>query len=479
MSKSALFKAIFFIGLFALGIRETMDPDLWWHLKTGEYTLSHTIPRTDLFSYTTFGQPWIAHEWLSEVIMFKIYKWFGFGGLMGFFAALLPLCFYWVYCRISKVFLPLSVFAGLLGATMVSFFWGARPQVFNVVLLSFFLWLLEAVQMRRIKFGWFGVLPIVMVLWANLHSGFVLGLFLLGCFWLAQGLEELSPRSEAWLSKKERYGFLILICFCAGAMGLNPHGYEIFSYPFLTLGNSAQQDFIAEWQSPNFHLGLFQFFLLIVLLGIGSLAINSKKVSWFEFILYLGSLAASLVSVRHIPFFIIVSIPIICKSAQNKFFEVTPLFIVEPQSGFIKTFNLVFFTVLVVASIFYVEFKVRENSQKVNVHELAPAVDFLTEKGWQNLRGLNAYDWGGYLIWRGIKVFIDGRADLYQDSILKDYRAITDIAPRWDDFLKNYKIDYVLFRKEAPLSNILTKRDDWAIAYESPKVVLFKKLIKD
>src|SRR5712675_1254675 len=76
-----IFLTVLFLGLFAMAARNVTDPDLWWHLKTGQYIAEHhTIPRTAPFSYTRAGQPWVAHEWLTELLLYQIHSIAGWGG---------------------------------------------------------------------------------------------------------------------------------------------------------------------------------------------------------------------------------------------------------------------------------------------------------------------------------------------------------------------------------------------------------------
>src|ERR1700727_2420734 len=83
-----VFVTILFIGTFTLATRNVIDPDVWWHLKTGEYIAVHkSIPHVDIFSFTRAGQPWIAHEWLSDVLLYGIYRAASWGGLIAVFAA--------------------------------------------------------------------------------------------------------------------------------------------------------------------------------------------------------------------------------------------------------------------------------------------------------------------------------------------------------------------------------------------------------
>jgi hypothetical protein len=93
MTVKRLFAILLGVALFAMSVRETIDPDLWWHLRTGEAILQIGIPRTDLFSYTVPTHEWIVQQWLTDLLMWLIYSGVGLDGLSVFFAALVMVTF--------------------------------------------------------------------------------------------------------------------------------------------------------------------------------------------------------------------------------------------------------------------------------------------------------------------------------------------------------------------------------------------------
>ena len=86
-----IFLAVVFLGLFGMAARNVSDPDVWWHLKAGQYISEHrSVPHNDPFSYTRAGQPWVAHEWLTELFLYQLERMAGFGGLIIFFLIVEP-----------------------------------------------------------------------------------------------------------------------------------------------------------------------------------------------------------------------------------------------------------------------------------------------------------------------------------------------------------------------------------------------------
>src|SRR5256885_10309224 len=177
------FRTIFGVYVFAYAFffaaRPLSDGDFWWHLKTGEYIINtHTIPRTDFFSFTNYGRAWVAHEWLSEVIFYEIYSKFGFNVLIVVFAILIALAFWITFNRTDSHPL-IACFAALLGVWAILPDIGVRPRVFTLLLSSVYLVLLGRF-VRRGKGRDLWWLAPLMALWVNLHGGVLIGLVLTG-----------------------------------------------------------------------------------------------------------------------------------------------------------------------------------------------------------------------------------------------------------------------------------------------------------
>src|SRR5579862_394816 len=131
-----VFLAILALGLFTMTARAVTDPDVWWHLRTGQLILqNHGVFHTDPYSFTRSGQPWINHEWLSEVLLFGVYRVAGFGGLIVAFSAIISTTYLLVFARSAGR----PYLAGLMtlwGAMASGSSWGVRPQMFSLLLAS-------------------------------------------------------------------------------------------------------------------------------------------------------------------------------------------------------------------------------------------------------------------------------------------------------------------------------------------------------
>src|ERR1700678_1135369 len=186
LNTTRTFIAVLFLGLFAMSARTATDPDLWWHLKTGEFISAHkSVPHADPFSFTRAGEPWIAHEWLTELLLYQIQRTAGFAALSVIFAAILCAAFFFLYSRCGPA--PyISGIATLCAAWATMPTWGVRPQVISLLLTSLWLLILERSGRNPNLLWW--TLPLTL-LWANLHAGFALGLAFFHLFLPGQWIE--------------------------------------------------------------------------------------------------------------------------------------------------------------------------------------------------------------------------------------------------------------------------------------------------
>ncbi len=468
-----LFVSILFIALFVMTTREISDPDFWWHLSTGKYIVeTHTIPHADIFSLTNAGRLWVTHEWLAEIFIFVLYTLGSFPLLILIFSALMTLSFALVYLR-SPGQPYIAAFAVMLAALATAPTWGVRPQMLSLLLTSVFLWILD----RKGRSIW--SLPFLMLLWVNLHSGYALGIVIVGVYVLGEivsgfkiagsKLTVHAPHSPLWR----------VLLLCLVAVLFNPNGVTMYLYPFETLTSATMQAYIQEWFSPDFHLIEFQPFAWLLLATLAAIAWSGKRTSLVQTILLVGFGYAALRSARHIPLYAIIATPILAEHVW---------YIIESQgwANVLNTrrqmtriatiVNWILLTMIVLAGIARVAIVVANQAETERAKFPAAATDFIQA---QNIEGgiYNTYAWGGYLIWRmypQARVFIDGRADVYGDAFienvyLKAYRGGVD----WHEPLERYNVRVVLIEPNAPLAAQLARAATWKQVYRDPQAVVF------
>ena len=182
-----IFAAVLF---FAFALVSTTDPDYWWHLRAGQLIVDNgAVPTTDPFSFTAEGKPWVAHEWLSEVVIYGVQSAGGYGLALLLFAAIALGTLLLTY-RASlwlgasrKAAVLLFVWAGVMTVP----YWTVRPQVFTWFLFAAFITV--CLQHRAGEKNRLWLLPPLMVLWANLHLGYAFGLAVLGAYAFSLAVE--------------------------------------------------------------------------------------------------------------------------------------------------------------------------------------------------------------------------------------------------------------------------------------------------
>lgn len=485
------------LAVFAMASRVSMASDTWWHLATGRFILEHgRIPLEDVFSYTRAGQPWLgaAVGWLMQITLFAIYTGFGFGGLNIWTALMVTLTFMVLYHTLSGG--PfLRAFIIILAVMTSAVYWAARPYLMTFLLAAITLKILEDFQWQRKDRLW--LLPVLMLLWVNSHGGWAIGPMLWGLYGLGEGLRWLwrarrpggllpTRFNKEWLMSGLRgpVGRLLLIgVLMAVAVCMNPAGPRMLAYPFDTVSIRALQDYIAEWQTPDFHKLNVQPFLWLLFLTIGAIGASDEKLNFTEFLLLITFTYLSLSAARNIALFALVAPIILTRHAAPWFDRLGErLGLVNldqpPSSRTQKVLNWVLLVVLFLAAAIKAAsvFPTETNWSYISSHYPQQAVAYLQVEQPEG-RLFNAYNWGGYLVWQlpQYPVFVDGRTDLYGDEILGQWFQIVRGEPGWRDLLDDWQVSLVLIEPETPLARELAhegwlqlQKDDTSVLLQKP-----------
>jgi len=473
-----LLAIVFFLLLFTMAVRELRDPDFWWHLATGRYIWqTKSIPRHDIFSYTVPHHRWITHEWLSQVIIWALYLLGGLPLLILVAALVITLSFGLVYVQCEGR--PhWAVFTVLLGALDSAITWGVRPQMLNVLSAAAFAFLFYQYKVRKRNLLW--LYPLLTVLWVNLHSGFFLGLVMLGCFIVGEGAQRLLGYAhEDTLSWSRIRNLALALGASIIAALLNPNTYEMLLYPFGTLGSRAMQTYIQEWASPNFHQPQYWPFALLLLGTAAAMTLSRRAVDLTELLLFCSFGLAGLISARHIPLFAIVATPILTGHlvawSRDRFpRRFRPSY--SSSGGATVILNWVLLLVIGAGCALRCAQVIGNNPRALQEYYPLAALDYIESAGLSQARMYNSYNWGGYLLWRGYRVFIDGRADVYGDEFINEYLLAYQLRGDWRQPLEKYSVDYVLIESRASLATLLTESADWEKVYEDEVAVVFTRV---
>lgn len=372
------------------------DGDSWWHLAAGGWMLDHrAVLKSDVFSFSMPGRAWNAQEWLAEIAMALSYRAAGWNGLHLLFGtatgAAAALVAYHVRARLAGM--P-ALLVSLIGLACVTGSLLARPHLLALPLLA--LWSMGLLQARERKHapGWW--LVAVMLLWANLHGSFAFGLALAAVFTLEAVLEDRAAL-KGW-------GLFLLVSIIAA--GINPQGVLGLLFPFqlLLLGGIRA---IGEW-APTGLRQLTPFaFALVGLVCLG--AAGKLKLPLLRTLILIGLVYLALAHVRHQMLFGIVA-PMLVAPALGKSWppqaRIVPAWLMPVGAGLLA--------LLIVARLMVPTSRGDDRVTPMTALAHVP----LTLRAQPVL---NAYDFGGYLIFSGVKVFVDGRTDMYGDEFLGRY----------------------------------------------------------
>jgi len=473
-----LFLIILFSSIFYLSLRPIIDPDFWWHLRTGQLMeQTKAILRVDPFSWTARGKPWITHEWLSELFIYQIYKVGSYQLLTLSFSILITASLFFSYIRCPMASKPyVAGFSLLLGAVASGPLWGVRPQMITLLFTSLFLYLLDRYR-KNSQLSTLIPIPLIMLLWVNLHAGYILGIaveitYIIG--WAIE-LAVLKFWKKESIDRTTKTKFLILVGVLGASllvMPINPAGLRIFTYPFQTLFDPAMQKYIQEWLSPDFHALIWQPFALLILVLIGSGMVGKHRISITKIILALGFGFAALRSARHVPLFAIVVIPVLAEQFSS-LIKINPS--AQAPSRLLRWTNTLMICAIALVMILTLIQLPGKQEEAMAINYPKEAVEWIIKNKPQG-KLFNSYNWGGYLIWRlypEYPVYIDGRADLYGGTFLFNYFDIYSVKSGWEEKLNQENIQVVIVESDSKLADALEQSSAWKISFEDNVSVVF------
>jgi len=436
------------------------DADTWWHIAAGQWILAHhTVPTTDVFSFSAPGIAWNAHEWLTEILFagaFGLLGWSGVAALSGLAVAGALLIVTRRALRDGLTGLPLLALM-LIAFSLLSGSLLARPHLFGLLLLAFWTTgLLAAREKGRAPPLW---LAGVMLLWVNMHASFLLGLALVGPFAL-EALIEARPddRLKTFRGWALFGGSSTLICLC------NPQGFHAFVYPVFVM-NMKMLSAIVEWRPASFqHIEPMEIALLAL---IGLALFFPVRLKPLRLAVLLGLIHMALHQGRQQMVFAIVS-PLLLAGPMALVFpaRATP----DPardQRIFRGAFALM---ALLVAVRVMIPIR-RVDSPTAPLSALAAVPEVLRKKPV-----LNELGFGGFLIFSGVKPFIDGRTDMYGDPFFFRYdQMVEGDAKAFDEGVATFGFQWTLLPPAAPLSKILSTRPEWKRIYGDDFAVVYAR----
>jgi hypothetical protein len=441
--------------------RVLSSQDLYLHISVGNWILQHhMVPDHGIFSSSRPDAPWLAHEWLASLAIAALYDAFSWNGLLVATAAMLALAVGIVAFEVSRATsAPIALVCGLL-------VWGlclghtlARPHVATFPLFAF--WIATHVRARRQNRTPPVGVAALMVVWANIHGSFIIGP-VFTCMFAAEEVVEASSLRQATAALLRWSGFLAAtIAFAL----VTPFGLDGVVFPFTLLAKSTALAGITEWQpssaANNLPLIVWMILLLFVLLVRGT-TVRVSRAAMFILLLYMAF-------------------------AHQRFTELlalaTPLLLLDdfadayPEKSDLPVtaydpFEMRFVVPTICLALFVapvVSLTVISRYQRHGSDKFTPekAIDWVAK---HRLEGslMNAYNFAGYLIFRGYAPFIDGRVELYGNEFVTEYFTLDQFPA----LLDRYHISWTIFEPLNPRNVMLDQMPGWARAYADGDAVI-------
>jgi hypothetical protein len=433
--------------------------DTFWHLASGRWMLDHhAVLRHDVFSYTVAGRAWHTPEWGYDVVLAESVRAIGpvaFWILSAGLATLTVVAVAW-RCRVVGAGWTWTGLLSIETGAAVTLLLDDRPQMVSYLFFAVLLLVLRAARRRP---GWLWPVPLLFVAWANLHGSFLLGLGVLAL----EVAVTLVPARVGRVAVPDplRLGpALATLGASFLATLVNPFGPAVYTSALGVTFNSTVHQLISEWQSPNFHDPAVLAVLVVpALITVAYLAFARGEVPALELALVAVLFVAALDATRFVPYFAIAWCALAASCPPVRHEHLRPSLLVWPIVG-----------VLAVAFVHAPRYRAGEISASVPVR----AVAYLQHHPG---RVFSTYLWNDYLDWKGRRVFIDGRTELYTDNgVLQRYLAADRLTVDPDPTLRSYGVDYVLWPRGEALSIFLARDPGWVTVWESRDAAVFRHL---
>ncbi|MFH0891012.1 MAG: hypothetical protein V1856_03195, partial [Candidatus Liptonbacteria bacterium] len=472
--------ALFLMLVFCYAYRPIEDSDSFYHLKVGQLIWeTREMPHGDVFSYTAPGAFWVPHEWLAELIFYGVWSLVGFRGLIAFCALLAVLAYSLIYrmllargadYRLGSVLLFVFAYLGLE-------LWIPRPQVFAYLSLVALVWLMEKYRKEfRDRYLWLSAL--VVWFWANTNASFILGIVVLGWYFVAAYLSGRYPALAGGFGGGAPPRKILLTLFGAVTLAfLNPSGYHVWLYSWYIAPAVRALD-VFEWRPIWRYFFEFETKVFLgELLVAGAFLwwyIGWRKESrdWTLLGLVLGISLLPFISIRHVGFWPLVAILPLTVSVSSLLGRI--INDISPRKA------LIFLGALGLALLSGRIF-VWPKSYFNPDHVPAYAADFIEQN---EIKGpfFNLYNEGGYLIWRfwpKESVFIDGRSEVYALPVLQELYVIYHSGPGWEKIVdEKYGINYFILSYRGASERIIDLvraliGRNWPMVYWDDAVLIF------
>ena len=449
------------ISLFLL-LTMRVESDYFWHIKAGEYMFKNGILRKDVFSWILNGKYWMSHEWLFEVIIYVFKLLFGNYHMLIYGGICLVSLFLILFLGNKKNYLkniPFTLLWFVLSFILVAFV-QVRPHLISFCFVAttiYFLYdLYKDENSKKIYF-----LPIISILWSNLHGGSSNLSYLFCLVFLIGGLFSFnfSKIEAVRISRKQIIKYFVIMLLCMIGVCINIHGVKMFIYPYSNMLDNLMINSITEWQSTSLNNSQHYMYFALVIVVVFVMLFSKKKILFIDFILLGISVFLGLKSIRFWGYtYVIMSFVIFNYIEKRKYDSGTVLCI-----NVISLIGILFF-------VFNFSTVVNRFNNRLIDQEI---ISIIKEEKPSKL--FNMYNYGGELVYNDILVFVDGRADLYSKYNYLDYLNISTLNDDYVKLISKYNFDYFLVDSNYPINTYLKYDTKYEEIISIDGVILYKK----
>ncbi len=469
---------IFYIFLFLICLSFAShalgyDYDLWARLIVGQSVIEtgHVLTR-DFLSYTPTHE-WIDHEWGASVIIYAFQHLFGAAGIIWLQSILTFLIFYFAFKvielnvpkEISKYNIVFYFFA--IYVMQDVFFYPVRCHMFTFMFFAMFLYILEYVRVKQ-NYKVLAILPILIILWNNIHGGVVAGLGLILVYAIGEAL-----------NKKEFKPYLITLLVSIPLMLINPYGAKYLK--FLLMANTMKRADIVEWWgifSPYHMYSYFAFkYFMFFILGLECVKVFKEGFSYAradktKFLLILITTILAIQHLKLIRFFVIIAVA----------FAYVDFYAFIKDFSLTKWKNLIIYTFL--GLFCFSLLRVADYRPRVSFVFPVLETEFVKVNDLKGniLVNLGLGSYVSYKLYPNNLIFMDGRyEEVYYDEMVPLLRRFHLVLDGWDEVLKKYPPDVMILENEYPIIDKLKEMQNWHEAYKGNRFTVFvnDKLKKD
>ncbi len=467
---------VVFISALASGAEMLgIDSDLGRHLALGNYIFDQrSIPTRDIFSHTLYHESRPPYEWLTQVLFAVSYRAFGLDGVILLTAFILGIAIQIVYRYSSRTSgsVLTAFLVTLLVTASTSIHWLPRPHIVTFLLLP--VWVFNLDQVRTNKTNSLSAFPILMVLWANLHGGFVFGFLALAAYGAGWLLDKRRKRTTNEIGNR----FFLIGSMSIFASILTP---DLWGNWEAVLNNRSA--FIlsrtAETMPPNFSDPASLPFVILLLLSVFFAILNRRGIFPAHIFLLGGMGILAVLMARNIPLFSIVCAPFLSTWIATTTSRIPAWIRIEERFANLGSAGNALLIPLITTCLaigYFTYQHARGNESHQFNAEVFPvqAVDWLSENQLKG-RMFNEFNWGGYLLfrlWPRELVFVDSQSDFYGEAVMRDYQSILDGDDESKLLLDEYKVEWAIVQAQSPLADSLSTDDEWTVVYRDDVAII-------